>query len=96
MTEELPDKAGGGPPDGYVVVHTPKDGDPYVIGPYPPIPELIALVVAKSICDCQREALPAAFPKGIVMAFDAEALLPGLATAVAATLNSVDEDEPIH
>ena len=94
MTDEnnTEDKA-----DGFVVVHHPADGsDAYVIGPYPPIRDLIDRVVEGGKCDCRREALPAAFPDGIVMAFDVERLMPGLVQQVAAALNSIGDDKPIH
>lgn len=59
----------GRDPDAFVVLHHPKDGgEPYGIGPFPPLDELAEQVMAGQQCDCSCRVLWIAFPKGIRMA----------------------------
>lgn len=57
-----------GLPDGIVIVHFPSDGDdPYAVGPFPPIPDLVDFVIENAKCDCERKPMAIMFPPGVRM-----------------------------
>jgi hypothetical protein len=78
--------------DAYVILHRPADGTPaYCIGPFPPLLDIVEAVAQRTVCDCQREVLPCAFPRGVRMALVADPAM------VAAALDRAQpKDEPVH
>ena len=55
-------------PDGFVIVHYPKDGsERYGIGPFPAIDDLWDMLTKDSLCGCRKERLWVRFPRGATM-----------------------------
>ena len=75
--------------DAFVILHTPADGgEPYAIGPYPPIIDLAKMVLEGTKCTCDKAIIEVAFPAGVrmVLAIDTD-LLADIAAAKNALVN---------
>ena len=101
-TESQPntDRPSSGP-DGFVIIHRPKDETvtPYGIGPFPPIEGLDEKVIAAKGCDCECMALYIAFPKGLKMMLvvdEDSAPAMALVSLMAALGVITDDDGPVH
>lgn len=70
-------------PDGIIVIHHPADGsDPYGVGPFPPVPDLVDAIIVNGPCSCRKVPLPIAFPKGITMMVDASSMAEDIAKKI--------------